>query len=96
MGLTDCLYGKYRHLLSVADTDQACGIIHFVESCRQIEEGSFTRSNAHANAGSSSSSGKDSNGSASKQGQSSSGEILMLCERSLYVLKVTLTRRILP
>lgn len=80
----------------MADTDQACGIIHFVESCRQIEEGSFTRSNAHANAGSSSSSGKDSNGSASKQGQSSSGEILMLCERSLYVLKVTLTHRVSP
>ena len=49
-----------------------------LESCRQIEEGSFTRSDCTSADSSDAGAGAGRNG----------GEILMLCERSLYVLKV--------
>jgi hypothetical protein len=53
--------------------------INLGEGCRQIEEGNFTRASNNT----SSSTNKDTGNSHARN----TGEILMLCERSLYLLK---------
>ena len=66
-----------------------CNLFSFLnttESCRQIEEGNFLRSSVSTT--SSTSIPKDGNGA------KNSSEILMLCERSLYVLKVRKKKKI--